>query len=261
MKNRSNSISFDDSSPSAILNISAVQCKDDGQYRCFVEYINSNGIGIKIYGYTAVHIQVMAEIPEFSIKPAKTTLKENTAVNLSCSANVGRPGGMVTIWKQSISSDVQFQLGNSSSSVIIDNGNCSAYANLLITYNLKRTDHGFIFGCTSKNRLTPESAPSTDVGPRSILYGPSNISIELSPQKHSFHVGDRIRLTCSSDGNPRPTFQWTLNFTEIIDSEKYHLSDQNTTLEFFADSITDNGYYHCFASNSFNGNLYNTMIN
>ena len=56
--------------------------------------------------------QVMAEIPEFSIKPAKTTLKENTAVNLSCSANVGRPGGMVAIWKQSISSDVQFQLGN-----------------------------------------------------------------------------------------------------------------------------------------------------
>ena len=87
--------------------------------------------------------------------------------------------------------------------------------------------------------------------------GPSNISIELSPQKHSFHVGDRIRLTCSSDGNPRPTFQWTLNFTEIIDSEKYHFSDQNTTLEFFTDSITDNGYYHCFASNSFNGNLYN----
>ena len=113
--------------------------------------------------------QVMAEIPEFSIQPPSTTLQEYTAVNLSCSANVGRPGGMVTIWKQSISSDVQFQLGNSSSSVIIDNGNCSAYANLVITYNLKRTDHGFIFGCTSKNRLTPESAPSTDVGPKSIL--------------------------------------------------------------------------------------------
>ena len=111
----------------------------------------------------------MAEIPEFSIKPAKTTLKENTAVNLSCSANVGRPGGMVAIWKQSISSDVQFQLGNSSSSVIIDNGHCSAHANLLITYNLNRSEDGFIFGCTSKKQTHTRSCTNTDVGPRSIL--------------------------------------------------------------------------------------------
>ena len=57
MKNRSNSITFDDSSTSAILNISEVQCKDEGQYRCIVEYINSDGNGIEIAAYTAVHIQ------------------------------------------------------------------------------------------------------------------------------------------------------------------------------------------------------------
>ena len=57
MRNRSNSITFDDSSTSAILNISKVQCKDDGQYRCTVEYINYNGYGIEISAYTAVHIQ------------------------------------------------------------------------------------------------------------------------------------------------------------------------------------------------------------
>ena len=57
MKNRSNCISFDDSSPSAILNISEVQCKDDGQYRCFVEYINSKGNGIRTSTETNVYIQ------------------------------------------------------------------------------------------------------------------------------------------------------------------------------------------------------------
>ena len=59
MKNRSNSISFDDSSPSVILNISEVQCKDDGQYRCIVEYINSNGIwaGRQTETETSVYIQ------------------------------------------------------------------------------------------------------------------------------------------------------------------------------------------------------------
>ena len=111
----------------------------------------------------------MAEKPEFSIQPANTTLEEYSAVNLSCSANVGRPGGMVTIWKsRSSMPDQRIQLGNSSSSVT-DNENCSVYANLLITYNLSRSDHGYIFGCTSKNIHTNDPAPSIEVDPRTIL--------------------------------------------------------------------------------------------
>ena len=110
----------------------------------------------------------MADIPAFSIQPANTTLEEYSSVNLSCSANVGRNGGMVTIWKQSNMSVERIQLGNSSSSVT-DNGNCFVYANLLITYNLSRSDHGFVFGCTSKNRYTKDPAPSNEVGPRNIL--------------------------------------------------------------------------------------------
>ena len=110
----------------------------------------------------------MADIPEFSIHPRNTTLEEYSAVNLSCSANVGRPGGVVTIWKRSYISDERIQVGNSSSSVT-DNGNCSVYANLLITYNLSRSDNGFIFGCTSKNKHTNDPAPSNKVGPRTIL--------------------------------------------------------------------------------------------
>ena len=81
--------------------------------------------------------------------------------------------------------------------------------------------------------------------------------LPISPKMHKLYVGDRIRLICSSEGNPCPTFQWTFNFTEIVESEKY-LSDQDTTLEFNTDNITDSGYYGCFASNSFNGNLYNS---
>ena len=95
-----------------------------------------------------------------------------------------------------------------------------------------------------------------------VLYGmfsdgPSKLSIAFSPQKHSFFAGDRIRITCSSDGNPRPTFQWMFNFTKIVNGEKYHLSDQDRTIEFTISSIKDSGYYLCFAFNSFNGKLYN----
>ena len=97
-----------------------------------------------------------------------------------------------------------------------------------------------------------------------VLYGmlsdgPSKLSIAFSPQKHSFFVGDRIRITCSSDGNPRPTFQWMFNLTEIVYGEKYHLSDQDRTIEFNIGSTEDSGYYRCFASNSIKGKVYNII--
>ena len=97
-----------------------------------------------------------------------------------------------------------------------------------------------------------------------VLYGmlsdgPSKLSIAFSPQKHSFFVGDRIRITCSSDGNPRPTFQWMFNLTEIVNGEKYHLSDQDRTIEFNIGSTEDSGYYRCFASNSIKGKVYNII--
>lgn len=55
LENRSNSITFDDNSNSAILNISEVQCRDNGNYRCDIEYVAPSGKHISII--TAVNIQ------------------------------------------------------------------------------------------------------------------------------------------------------------------------------------------------------------
>ena len=65
-------------------------------------------------------------------------------------------------------SDSQIELGKSSLPNE-DYGNCSVYATLMITYNLNRSDNGFFFGCTSKNRYTQDPALSKYVGPRNIL--------------------------------------------------------------------------------------------
>ena len=57
LKNRSNSTAIDESSSiSVILNISEVQCKDDGQYRCTVDYVD-NGNGLRTCTNTTVYIQ------------------------------------------------------------------------------------------------------------------------------------------------------------------------------------------------------------
>ena len=59
LKNRSNSRAFDESSSTrVILNISEVQCKDDGQYRCTVDHVDLNsGTGLKTCTNTTVYIQ------------------------------------------------------------------------------------------------------------------------------------------------------------------------------------------------------------
>ena len=56
LKDRSSSTTFDDISTSVILNISKVQCKDNGQYSCTVKY-KSNDILIKVSTSTSVNIQ------------------------------------------------------------------------------------------------------------------------------------------------------------------------------------------------------------
>ena len=54
MKDRSTSVTFN-RSPSVILNISEVRCKDNGQYKCHVEHEDSSGIEISTF--TTVNIQ------------------------------------------------------------------------------------------------------------------------------------------------------------------------------------------------------------
>ena len=55
---RSNSTAIDESSfTSVIVNISEVQCRDNGQYKCIVDYLNSNGNRIRTSTETSVYIQ------------------------------------------------------------------------------------------------------------------------------------------------------------------------------------------------------------
>ena len=85
------------------------------------------------------------------------------------------------------------------------------------------------------------------------LDGPSNVSITASHPHSNFVVGNTIRLTCASDGNPTPNFTWNFNSTDIVNGKSYKLTDRNKTLEYRLKSIYDSGYYQCLASNSING--------
>ena len=85
------------------------------------------------------------------------------------------------------------------------------------------------------------------------LDGPSSVSITASHPHNNLVVGNTIRLTCASDGNPTPNFTWNFNSTDIVNGKSYKLTDRNKTLEYRLKSLYDSGYYLCLASNSING--------
>lgn len=89
-------------------------------------------------------------------------------VNLTCSANVGNPKGLLEIWRQNKTSQIYKLLGNTSV-VYRDIENCTSIANLTVTYNLTRQDNGAMFTCSSRNKYTNNQIPAVHIGPVNVL--------------------------------------------------------------------------------------------
>lgn len=239
-------------STSAALIINDVQCEDDGRYQCLVEY---KDVFIKqATSETTVFLQVGAEQPTNFELYKNGTLKEKDAVFLSCSANVGNPGGFVAIWKlKKLSNQLIFL--NKSSEVREKTENCTAIANFNMTYRVSRDDNGAIFRCTSQNRQTQEPAPYNDTAAIDVQYGPSNVTIE-SPSSHlDLRTGTNVNLTCISDGNPTPTFKWKFNSSNVLIGERHSFTPDNRTLILKNIIFNDSGIYSCFASNLVDGEI------
>lgn len=89
-------------------------------------------------------------------------------VNLTCSARVGNPQGLLEIWRQNKTSQVYELLGNTSD-VYRDIENCTSIANLTVTYNLTRQDNGAMFRCSSRNKYTNNQIPAVHIGPVNVF--------------------------------------------------------------------------------------------
>ncbi|CAC5382733.1 unnamed protein product [Mytilus coruscus] len=81
-------------------------------------------------------------------------------------------------------------------------------------------------------------------------------NITKSPNKSYYIVGEdtSILLTCKSDGNPKPYYQWYKeNDNELITTnESWNITDMN---------VTNSGVYTCKVSNTFNGDTYKSSTN
>lgn len=87
---------------------------------------------------------------------------------------------------------------------------------------------------------------------------PSKSRIQASFSNSRVLIGDHVNMKCISDGNPYPYYTWKFNFTDLMSSDKYNFSVNNSTLSFTVTNIADSGYYQCVASNYIKGKLFNS---
>ncbi|XP_055996650.1 nectin-3-like [Ostrea edulis] len=246
LENRTDLVNSGNESNSAILKINDVMCEDDGHYQCSVS-LWAGGDSSD----TSVFIQADAERPiKFTIYP-NNSLEENDTVTLSCYANVGNPDGYIAIWRVDKTSTTPALLLNETNTVGKKTENCTTLINATVTYTVFWNDNGTFFRCSSQNRQTQGRVPSRDTNPINVLYGPSNVTITTSPSpsNQTFFTGSNVNLTCSSDGNPDPTFKWKFNSSDIKNNELYKLTLNNTVLVLRNINLNHSGIYVCMASN------------
>lgn len=71
----------------------------------------------------------------------------------------------------------------------------------------------------------------------------------ISPQDQNGAIGDKIELTCTAIGVPKPQITWYKNTMALPVSENIILSDDSQKLTIFEATLDDDGIYHCRAEN------------
>ncbi|CAG5117269.1 unnamed protein product, partial [Candidula unifasciata] len=82
-------------------------------------------------------------------------------------------------------------------------------------------------------------------------YVPPTIQYPSKRQDLYYHAGSPISLTCLAYGWPQPTFRWTLNGTDIVQSRFIHFDSVSGVLSFSQFSWKEEGAFRCIATNEF----------
>eukprot|EP00105_Crassostrea_gigas_P026120 XP_011446928.1 PREDICTED: nectin-1-like isoform X4 [Crassostrea gigas] len=236
-------------SMAAVMIINNPVCKDGGIYRCLIKYFSDKSEKNQTSGSVVKFIAEAKEPEEIVVFPEK--LDENQSLSLTCSADVGSPQGYIQILKFFENSD-RLDLIYKSNSTINKTENCTEYINVTATYTVTREDNGAVFRCSSRNGLTQGPGPTRESNKISVLYGPDETTISLTPNKSMYTVGDRLTIQCITDSNPPSTIN--LYFRPNGSSVERPMGLTDNKLEFDSLQVTDSGTYTCTAVNEVGSN-------
>ncbi|KAG5270938.1 hypothetical protein AALO_G00174040 [Alosa alosa] len=210
-----NRIFFNESNAS--LTLTSLQVGDSGQYHC-------NGVRPRAFN-RVLTLSVQVPISNVNMTVSDTNLIEfNDTVTLNCSAS-GTP-----LWFQWINGTSAV---TASDRVQFNNGR-----NVLTIKPVTRFDTG-PFSCNVFNNVSQEHSWSVHLN---ISYGPSNLTLEVAPDKMAYMSGSSVTLTCSAESNPAASYMWLFNDTP--------LNKVGGLLELTDLQMNETGQYTCLVHNS-----------
>ncbi|CAG2201842.1 MALT1 [Mytilus edulis] len=131
--------------------------------------------------------------------------------------------------------------------------NCSYYRTSNLTFQVTADDNKAIIRCVVNSSMA-DSDMYVETAPIEVYYEVSEPNITKYPNKPYYVVGEdtSIILTCKSDGNPKPHYQWYKKNDSMLIStnESWTITDMN---------VTNSGIYTCNVNNTFNDDTYRNV--
>uniref|UniRef100_A0A3Q3CXF0 HEPACAM family member 2 n=1 Tax=Haplochromis burtoni TaxID=8153 RepID=A0A3Q3CXF0_HAPBU len=116
--------------------------------------------------------------------------------------------------------------------------------------NLNRKDEGdYHLSINIKHDNKPEAIEEEKTIRVTVDVPVSNPAIEKSPSYAVIEDKANVTLTCSAENGTRVTFKWFRDNVALGPSDRYHYSQDNSTLLISPVRKEDKGSYHCVASN------------
>ncbi|XP_052072186.1 uncharacterized protein LOC127710399, partial [Mytilus californianus] len=212
---------------------------------------------------------ISAKLMEYSSSPSSSTVtsKENeissvfqtakqtgitkySNITVVCTGDVGKPPAEHFFQKYRSGHSLSMIYKASETSVSEMSENCSYYRTSNLTFQVTAKDNNAVIRCVVNSSME-EPDMFVETAPIEVYYEVSMPTIITYPNKLYYVVGEDtcILLTCKSDGNPKPNYQWYKeNHNEVINTtESWTITDLN---------VTNSEVYTCNVSNTFNGGTY-----
>uniref|UniRef100_A0A8C9SCP6 Ig-like domain-containing protein n=1 Tax=Scleropages formosus TaxID=113540 RepID=A0A8C9SCP6_SCLFO len=169
----------------------------------------------------------LVPVSNVTVRANATGLVElNDTVSLTCSAS---------------GSSLNFHWFNGSNDITVNERVQLSDENRTLTIStVLRSDKGPLY-CVVSNGVSNGTSPPIVLD---IRYGPSNISLTVSPHVAAHRAGSDLTLSCSSESNPPALYHWFFNDTQVAQGSVF----KSDTL-----TLASNGTYTCVAFNSVTG--------
>nr|XP_011422692.2 cell adhesion molecule 1-like isoform X1 [Crassostrea gigas] len=255
----------------AVMRVLEVQCLDEKEYRCSVTFRTSNLGPQTETAVTSLIVQAPAERP-YDIPVAEpSNIEENMKINLSCTANVGKPPGKIKWWRYRDQVNAPLLMEESSEIPVVQPGVCVYNVTFSIQPVVTSDDDQSVWRCSVDNELLTgsldQNKPNQETARINVFYKVRAPQITKTPNtlNSQYSVGSSVNLTCEAKGNPSPSTHIDKNINKYVWMFKANpgdnateLSSNNGVLSLNNLQETDTGTYTCTAFNGFNGKTFNS---